>query len=118
MEGLASNKYFSSKLLTAARKGKMEPFIMSVWFVAVQVKTADTGYMSRRLVKALEDLFVHYDSTVRNSSNCIVQFCYGDDAMDPAGMEGKDGKPLNFERLFFKSKVWKLLLLFYRDSEL
>ncbi len=33
--------------------------------VDTAVKTAETGYMSRRLMKALEDLFVHYDSTVR-----------------------------------------------------
>ena len=85
--------------------------------MVVQVKTADTGYMSRRLIKALEDLFVHYDSTVRNSSNCIVQFCFGDDAMDPAGMEGKDGKPLNFERLFLKSKVWKLFFFSFAEIQ-
>ena len=69
------------------------------------MKTADTGYMSRRLIKALEDLFVHYDSTVRNASGCIIQFRYGDDGMDPAHMEGKNGAPLNFERLFLKAKV-------------
>ena len=28
------------------------------------VKTAETGYMSRRLMKSLEDLFTHYDGTV------------------------------------------------------
>ena len=61
--------------------------------------------MSRRLIKALEDLFVHYDGTVRNASGCIIQFRYGDDGMDPAQMEGKDGAPLNFERLFAKAKV-------------
>lgn len=33
--------------------------------VDTAVKTAETGYMSRRLMKALEDLFVHYDGTVR-----------------------------------------------------
>lgn len=32
--------------------------------VDTAVKTAETGYMSRRLMKALEDLFTHYDSTV------------------------------------------------------
>ncbi|GAU14613.1 hypothetical protein TSUD_96770 [Trifolium subterraneum] len=70
-----------------------------------KVKTADTGYMSRRLMKALEDLFLHYDYTVRDTNGGIVQFCYGDDGMDPAGMEGKNGKPLNFDRLFLKSKA-------------
>ncbi|KAK7278312.1 hypothetical protein RJT34_23339 [Clitoria ternatea] len=73
--------------------------------VDTAVKTADTGYMSRQLMKSLEDLFLHYDYTVRNAGGGIVQFCYGDDGMDPAGMEGKNGKPLNFERLFLRSKA-------------
>lgn len=72
----------------------------------LQVKTADTGYMSRKLIKALEDLSIQYDNTVRNASGCIVQFRYGDDGMDPANMEAKSGSPLNFERLFMKAKVW------------
>lgn len=33
--------------------------------VDTAVKTAETGYMSRRLMKALEDLYTHYDGTVR-----------------------------------------------------
>ena len=37
--------------------------------VDTAVKTAETGYMQRRLVKSLEDLVLHYDNTVRNSSN-------------------------------------------------
>ncbi|EPS62830.1 hypothetical protein M569_11956, partial [Genlisea aurea] len=73
--------------------------------VDTAVKTADTGYMSRRLIKALEDLSVQYDSTVRNASGCIVQFTYGDDGLDPAQMEEKTGFPLNFERLFMKAKA-------------
>ncbi|XP_008465290.3 DNA-directed RNA polymerase III subunit 1 [Cucumis melo] len=73
--------------------------------VDTAVKTADTGYMSRRLIKALEDLSIYYDSSVRNAGGCIVQFCYGDDGMDPAQMEGKSGAPLNFERLFLKTKA-------------
>ncbi|OMO91373.1 RNA polymerase, alpha subunit [Corchorus olitorius] len=73
--------------------------------VDTAVKTAETGYMSRRLMKSLEDLSVHYDNTVRNASGCIVQFIYGDDGMDPAYMEGKSGFPLNFERLLMKVKA-------------
>ena len=34
--------------------------------VDTAVKTAETGYMQRRLVKSLEDLVQHYDGTVRN----------------------------------------------------
>ncbi|XP_027345912.1 DNA-directed RNA polymerase III subunit 1 [Abrus precatorius] len=73
--------------------------------VDTAVKTADTGYLSRQIMKSLEDLFVNYDCSVRNAAGGIVQFCYGDDGMDPAGMEGKNGKPLNFERLFLRSKA-------------
>jgi DNA-directed RNA polymerase beta' subunit len=36
--------------------------------VDTAVKTAETGYMQRRLVKSLEDLCQQYDMTVRNSS--------------------------------------------------
>ncbi|CAL5026703.1 unnamed protein product [Urochloa decumbens] len=70
--------------------------------VDTAVKTAETGYMSRRLMKGLEDLSVFYDQTVRNASGGIVQFLYGDDGMDPAKMEGKDGTPLNLDQLFMK----------------
>ncbi len=51
------------------------------------VKTADSGYISRRLMKAMEDLKILYDGTVRNSANNIVQFIYGDDGYDPIKLE-------------------------------
>ncbi|XP_013774384.1 DNA-directed RNA polymerase III subunit RPC1-like [Limulus polyphemus] len=66
--------------------------------VDTAVKTAETGYMQRRLVKSLEDLCSHYDMTVRNSVGDIVQFYYGGDGLDPAAMEGKD-KPVDFKRV-------------------
>eukprot|EP00301_Raphidiophrys_heterophryoidea_P004750 c12041_g1_i1.p1 GENE.c12041_g1_i1~~c12041_g1_i1.p1 ORF type:complete len:1414 (+),score=363.96 c12041_g1_i1:42-4244(+) len=56
--------------------------------VDTAVKTAETGYMQRRLMKTLEDLSVQYDMTVRNSEKVVVQFSYGDDQRDPACMEG------------------------------
>lgn len=65
--------------------------------VDTAVKTAETGYMSRRLMKSLEDLSLQYDNTVRTSSNGIVQFTYGGDGLDPFDMEG-DAKPVNFVR--------------------
>ncbi|KAM0885581.1 hypothetical protein ACQ4PT_030246 [Festuca glaucescens] len=70
--------------------------------VDTAVKTAETGYMSRRLIKGLEDLSVCYDKTVRNASGGIVQFIYGDDGMDPVKMEGKGGRPLNLDQLLMK----------------
>tara|TARA_E500000318_G_C3470465_1_gene176281 strand:- start:193 stop:753 length:561 start_codon:yes stop_codon:yes gene_type:complete len=41
------------------------------------VKTAQVGYMQRRMVKAQEDLVVNYDGSVRNQKNIIFQFSYG-----------------------------------------
>jgi DNA-directed RNA polymerase III subunit RPC1 len=71
--------------------------------VDTAVKTAETGYMQRRLMKALEDLSTQYDNTVRNSSGDIVQFVYGDDELDPSGMEAV-GKPVDFDRIMLHVK--------------
>lgn len=49
--------------------------------VDTAVKTAETGYMQRRLMKALEDLSVKYDFTVRNSAEDLVQFKFGEDGV-------------------------------------
>jgi len=65
--------------------------------VDTAVKTADTGYTQRRLVKTIEDLCVQYDCTVRTSLNEVVQFVYSGDGLDPTEMEG-DGKPVDFLR--------------------
>jgi len=63
--------------------------------VDTAVKTAETGYMSRRLMKSLEDLSTQYDDTVRTSGGGIVQFQFGADKLDPVNMEGS-AQPVNF----------------------
>ncbi|KIK07595.1 hypothetical protein K443DRAFT_86774 [Laccaria amethystina LaAM-08-1] len=65
--------------------------------VDTAVKTAETGYMQRRLMKALEDLTTQYDLSVRNSTGGVVQFRYGDDGLDPACLEG-DAQPIDLDR--------------------
>ena len=60
------------------------------------IKTAETGYIQRRLVKALEDIMVRYDATVRNSQGTISQFLYGED-----GMAGEAIEDLRIESLRF-----------------
>ncbi|KAM0688504.1 DNA-directed RNA polymerase III subunit C1 (rpo31) [Conglomerata obtusa] len=47
--------------------------------VDTAVKTAETGYMQRRLMKAMEDLKIAYDLTVRNAVGDIIQFSYEKD---------------------------------------
>lgn len=95
-KGFVSNSFYSgltpTEFIFHAMSGREG-------LVDTAVKTAETGYMSRRLMKSLEDLSAQYDHTVRNSSAGVVQFQYGDDNLDPVDMEGK-AKPVNFERTF------------------
>jgi len=65
--------------------------------VDTAVKTAETGYMSRRLIKSLEDLSCQYDMTVRDATGGLVQFKFGDDGLDPTNLEGDDS-PVDFVR--------------------
>src|SRR5690606_29374365 len=46
------------------------------------------------------DLTVHYDHTVRNAENTIVQFDYGDDGLEPINMEEEEGRPIHLANLF------------------
>lgn len=68
-------------------------------------KTAETGYIQRRLVKAMESAVVRYDYTVRKSNNMVVQFRYGEDGLDGSEVEHQNlliVKPNNqqFQRQF------------------
>jgi len=58
-----------------------------VGLIDTAVKTSQTGYIQRRLIKALEDLKFAYDGTVRNNKNKIIQFRYGDDNIDTTKVE-------------------------------
>ncbi|EDV92173.1 GH24768 [Drosophila grimshawi] len=67
--------------------------------VDTAVKTAETGYLQRRLVKCLEDLVVHYDGTVRNAINEMVDTIYGGDGLDPVSMETRN-KPVDLHHQY------------------
>ncbi|KAG8968061.1 DNA-directed RNA polymerase II subunit rpb1 [Tulasnella sp. 419] len=75
LRGLTPQEFFFHAM--AGREGLID----------TAVKTAETGYIQRRLVKALEDVMVCYDGTVRNSLGDILQFVYGEDGMDGAFIE-------------------------------
>jgi len=51
------------------------------------LNTSETGYIQRRLVKAMEDAKIYYDNTVRNAGGAIIQFIYGEDGMDGCKIE-------------------------------
>jgi DNA-directed RNA polymerase II subunit RPB1 len=61
-----------------------------VGLIDTAVKTSTTGYIQRRLIKALEDLMVNYDMTIRTNKNKIVQFRYGDDGFDTTKVEDQE----------------------------
>ena len=46
------------------------------------IKTAETGYISRKLMKGLEDVGAKYDGTVRTGNNMILQYIYSDFNLD------------------------------------
>ena len=60
-----------------------------VGLIDTAVKTSQTGYIQRRLIKSMEDLKVEYDMTVRNNKNKIIQFKYGDDNVNPTKTENQ-----------------------------
>jgi len=65
--------------------------------VDTAVRTAQSGYMQRRLINALQDLRVEHDGTVRDDHGNLVQFEYGEDAVDPARSD--KGEPVNVDQI-------------------
>jgi len=60
------------------------------------LRTPKSGYLYRRLANAMQDLKVDNDYTVRDASNKIVQFVYGEDGVDVTKSE--NGK-INVKRI-------------------
>lgn len=54
------------------------------------VKTSDTGYIQRRLMKSMEDQHVEHDGTVRNVTGSVIQFVYGEDGVDTTAVESQE----------------------------
>ena len=76
------------------------------------VKTSQTGYIQRRLIKALEDIMIKYDGTVRNSLGHIMQFLYGED-----GMAGEYIEDQKFETLFMDNDTLEKNYKFFYDTD-
>jgi len=54
------------------------------------VKTSDTGYIQRKLMKTMEDMHVAYNGTVRNNTNIVIQYNYGEDGIDSTAVESQN----------------------------
>ncbi|SBT74611.1 RNA polymerase I, putative [Plasmodium ovale] len=72
LEGLRPQEYFFHCM--SGREGLID----------TAVKTAKSGYIQRCLIKCMESVILHYDGTVRNEDNTIIQFLYGEDGIDPS----------------------------------
>lgn len=70
----ASEYWFQSQ---AARTGLID----------TTCKTCETGYLNRKLMKAMEDITAKIDGTVRNSKGNVISFIYGEDGMDASRQE-------------------------------
>ena len=76
--------------------------------VDTAVRTAQSGYMYRRLANALQDYYVTYDGSVRTSEGYLIQLKYGEDGIDPA--KSDHGKSINVDRVIDKvlsRRRWK-----------
>ncbi|KFZ01643.1 hypothetical protein V501_09893 [Pseudogymnoascus sp. VKM F-4519 (FW-2642)] len=92
LRGLTPSEFFFHAM--AGREGLID----------TAVKTAETGYIQRRLVKALEDVMVKYDGTVRNSLGDIVQFIYGEDGLDAVYIEKQRVDSINMSDSAFEER--------------
>ncbi|KAG9729113.1 RNA polymerase II largest subunit, partial [Aureobasidium melanogenum] len=92
LRGLTPSEFFFHAM--AGREGLID----------TAVKTAETGYIQRRLVKALEEVMAKYDGTVRNSLGDIVQFVYGEDGLDAVHIEGQKLDIINCSDSQFEKK--------------
>lgn len=66
------------------------------------VQTSETGSIHHRIIKALEDVKVANDGSVRNTVGTIFQFVYGEDGFDGAELEKiktKSGETTTFINL-------------------
>ena len=53
-----------------------------IGLIDTAIKTAETGYIQRKLIKSMEDILVGYDCTLRTATGSIIQFIYGDSGTD------------------------------------
>ncbi|WP_424001263.1 DNA-directed RNA polymerase subunit A' [Haloarcula salina] len=61
--------------------------------VDTAVRTSKSGYLQRRLINALSELETQYDGTVRDTSDTIVQFEFGEDGTSPVDVSSNQDEP-------------------------
>lgn len=93
INGLSPAEFFFHQ--TASREGLLD----------IAMKTPETGDINHRIAKALEDIMVTYDGSVRNPAGNIFQLVYGEDGFNAEELEnfpsiyGRQTFFVNIERL-------------------
>ncbi|CAL6089118.1 DNA-directed_RNA polymerase subunit [Hexamita inflata] len=66
------------------------------------IKTADSGYVERKMMKNMESVSQGYDNSVRNDQNGFVQLRYGDDNLNTHFCETQEYKSIGLtDKEFF-----------------
>lgn len=88
-DGIESRGFVENSFITGIRPAEFFFHAMGgrEGLIDTAVKTSDSGYIQRRLVKTMEDLHVEYDGTVRNANGSIFQYHYGGDGIDSVSTE-------------------------------
>lgn len=88
-DGIASRGFVENSFISGIRPSEFFFHAMAgrEGLIDTAVKTSDSGYIQRKLVKTMEDLHVEYDGTVRNVNGAIIQFHYGGDGIDSVSVE-------------------------------
>ncbi|WP_226482449.1 DNA-directed RNA polymerase subunit A' [Natrinema amylolyticum] len=67
--------------------------------VDTAVRTSKSGYLQRRLINALSELETQYDGTVRDTSDTIVQFEFGEDGTSPVKVSSDEDNDIDVEHI-------------------
>ncbi|MEF8757375.1 MAG: DNA-directed RNA polymerase subunit A', partial [Halobacteriales archaeon] len=65
--------------------------------VDTAVRTSKSGYLQRRLINALSELETHYDGTVRDTGDNVVQFEFGEDGTSPVKVSSGEETPVDVD---------------------
>ena len=71
--------------------------------VDTAIRTAQSGYMQRRLVNALEDLNVRSDGLVTDNKGQVIQSVFGEEGIDPA--KSDFGHVANLDKLIDEMRI-------------
>lgn len=71
--------------------------------VDTAIRTAQSGYMQRRLVNALQDLNVRENGLVTDNRGMVIQTMFGEDGVDPA--KSDHGKAADLDKIIDEMRV-------------